>query len=212
MSGLNRVLVIPVAFRVIVWTSIGPGASCRRTAGAVSTRSRQKRKALSLVAALLLSAGCTAPSPPELTMQPGASLSASTLLAVAPASNDTGQTYELDITGVFTDDLRSALRSKGYTVADSNTAPPNAVIVQCSFISYAPGNAAQRWIFPGLGPTEATVKTSLIDENTGNVLGGMLTRKEVTGGGLLSVGAYKFILQHVANDVADAIDKKIKGI
>jgi hypothetical protein len=169
-----------------------------------------QRRAAILIAALLLVVSCTAP-PPELEMQPGASLLGRKTLAVAPASNDTGQTYELDIAGVFTDDLTSALRSKGYTVVDATTAPADAVIVQSSFISYAPGNAFQRWLMPGLGPTEATVKTILTDKSTGSVLAGMLTRKEVTSGGLFSVGAYEFILQHVADAVAAAIDKKIKG-
>jgi hypothetical protein len=145
-------------------------------------------------------------------MKPGVSLSGLKQLGVAPASNDTGQTYELDIGGVFTNDLVSALRSKGYTVTDPNTAPADTVIVQCSFITYAPGNAAQRWLLPGLGPTEATVKTSLIDKSTGSVLGVMLTMKRETGGGLLSVGAYKYILQRVADDVAEVIDRKIKGL
>ena len=173
---------------------------------------RPRREALLFLVAVLGVAGCTAGRPlPELMMQPGASLSGITQLAVAPASNDTGQTYELDIGDVFTNDLVSALRSRGYTVADPNTAPADTVLVQCSFISYAPGNAAARWLFPGLGPTEATIKTSLINKGTGKVLGAMLTQKEETGGGLLSVGAYKYILERLANDVADVIDKKIKG-
>ena len=145
-------------------------------------------------------------------MQQGASLSGIKQLAVAPASNDTGQTYELDISAVFTDDLTSALRSRGYTVLDPNTAPADTVIVQCSFVSYAPGNAFQRWLMPGLGPTDATVKTSLVNKSTGSVLGIMLTEKRETGGGLLSVGAYKYILDRVANEVAEVIDNKIKGL
>jgi hypothetical protein len=144
-------------------------------------------------------------------MQPGASLSGITRLAVEAASNDTGQTYELDISGVFTDDLISALRSRGYTVLDPNTAPADTVIVQCSFISYAPGSAFQRWLLPGSGSTEATVKTSLINKSTGSVLGRMLTEEHQTSGGLYTVGAYKYILERVANEVAEGIDTKIKG-
>jgi hypothetical protein len=169
-----------------------------------------QRKALFSAVVLLLLFGCTA-APPELSLQPGASLSGVKLLAVAPVSNDTGQTFELDIAGILTDDLASALRLKGYTVTDTNSASPAPVIVQCNFISYAPGNAFQRWLAPGLGPTVATVKTLLIDKNTGDVLGGMVTRKEVTRGGLFSVGAYRSILQGVAREVAEAIDNKVKG-
>jgi Domain of unknown function (DUF4410) len=169
-----------------------------------------QRRAAILIAALFLVVSCTAPTP-ELEMQPGASLLGRTTLVVAPASNDTGQTYELDIAAVFTLDLTSALRSKGYTVVEVTTASADAVIVQSSFVSYAPGSAFQRWLMPGLGPTEATVKTVLTEKSTGSVLGGMLTRQEVTHGGLYSIGAYKYILQDVAGAVAAAIDKKIKG-
>ena len=210
MSGLNGTVVTAVALGLVGRTAIRPGASRQRAPSAGPWRGRAWCKALPLLVASLLLVGCSAP--PELVMQPGASLSGRILLAVAPAVNDTGQTYELDIAGVFTDDLASALRSKGYIVTDSNTAPADAVIVQCSFITYAPGNAFQRWLAPGWGATEATVKTSLIDKNTGSVVGGMLTRKQVESGGLLSLGAYKYILQRVADDVAEAIDKKIKGI
>ena len=162
-----------------------------------------------LLLLLISFAGC-ATQPPELTTQPGVSLSGRKLI-VAPTVNETGKAYDFDIAQVFTSDLQSALQAKGYELASMSQPPPDAVIVQCTFLSYAPGNAAKRWLLPGWGSTEATVKTSLVDHATGRIVGGMLTRKEVAGGGLLSVGADESILQTIADDVAGAINDKVRG-
>ncbi len=210
MNALSRATTIAITVVASARMLLARGIYRRHTP-LTDPRRRTRRRAVLLIAALLPVVGCAPPAPPELTMLPDASLSGIKMLGVAPASNDTGQTYELDIGAIFTDDLTSALRSKGYTVIEPNSAPPDAVIVQCSFVSYAPGNAFQRWLVPGLGPTQATVKTSLIDKKSGHILGGMVTGEEVASGGLLSAGAYKFILQRVADEVAGAIDRQIKG-
>lgn len=163
-----------------------------------------------LLTVLLLLTGC-ATEQPQLVTVPGVSLAGYKTLAVAPASNDTGQSSDFDFAAIFTDDLKSALQAKGYDVSDANAAPADALIVQCSFVNYAPGNAFQRWLLPGLGTTQTTVKTTLIDKKTGKALGDMVTIKAITGGFFGGVGGYRSILESVASDVSTAIDNKIKG-
>ncbi len=162
-----------------------------------------------------------ATEPPPLVTDPGVSLAGRTNLVVATASNETGKTFDYDFTDTFTDDLKSSLREKGYTITGAKAAPPDALLIQCSFLSYSPGNAAARVV--GAGTTEARVKTTVIDKKTGEVVGDLLTTKQVGGGFPLlcpicaaavvttTVGEYETILKGVADDVATAIDRSIKG-
>jgi len=168
------------------------------------------RSTIAALVLLLSLTGC-APEQPQLVTEPGVSLSGYKSLAVAPAANETGQKFDFDFVGVLTKDLKSALMSKGYDLSDSNVSPPEALIVECSFVNYAPGNAFQRWLLPGWGTTQATVKTTLVDKKTGKAVGDMVTTKQVAGGLFGGVGAYCSILESVASDVATAIDNKIKG-
>ncbi len=170
------------------------------------------RSGVVILTMLLLLTGC-ATEQPQLVTEPGVSLAGYKTLAVAPASkdNDTGQSADFDFAKLFTEDLKSELQSKGYDVSDANAAPASALIVQCSFVNYAPGNAFQRWLLPGWGTTQTTVKTTLVDKKTGKALGDMVTIKAITGGFFGGVGGDRSILESVASDVSTAIDNKIKG-
>jgi Domain of unknown function (DUF4410) len=165
--------------------------------------------------------GCAA-EPEPLATEAGVSLAGRTNLAVAPASNDTGQNYDFDVAGALTEDLKSALQAKGYTVSDPKAAPPDALIIQSSLLSYAPGNAAERVV--GAGTTETRVKTTAVDKKTGEPVGDLLTTKQVGGSPIAllcpacavatvagTIGEDKRILKSVADEVATAIDRRIKG-
>ena len=183
-----------------------------------------KRNVASAVIALAVLWGCATPAPPQLVIEPGASLTGYKNLAVAPVTNDTGQKFDFDFVGAFTGYLKGALTAKGYDVTDASAAPSDALIIQCSFLTYEPGNAVERGF--GAGATVAIVKTTIIDKKSGKPVADMVSTKRIGAGTLglpiliapLSVpleaaataGAYKSVLQKVANDVATAIDKKIK--
>jgi hypothetical protein len=68
-----------------------------------------------------------------------------------------------------------------------------------------------RWLATGAGRTQATVRTSLIDKMTGESIGEIVIDEAVSSGGLFSVGADKYILEVVAKEISNVIDKKIKG-
>ncbi len=173
-----------------------------------------------IAAGLLLLAGC-ATGQPQLMMEPGASLSGYKAIAVATVSNETGQTSHFDFASAFAEDLKAALRSKGYDISDYKASPPDVLIVQCSIMNYVPGNTSKQ-IFTMVslpftwgvtfgsdpwGTSKAGVKTLVLDKGTGRALAHMVTIKQVDPW----FGGYKSILQSVATDVATAIDNRIKG-
>jgi uncharacterized lipoprotein YajG len=96
-----------------------------------------------IAAGLLLLAGC-ATGQPQLMMEPGASLSGYKAIAVATVCNETGQTSHFDFASAFAEDLKAALRSKGYDVSDYKASPPDVLIVQCSIMNYVPGNTSKQ--------------------------------------------------------------------
>lgn len=169
------------------------------------------RRGIIGLAFLLVLGGCLNVEQPALVMEPGVSLANYKTFEVAPATNDTGQTFDFDFTGTFTQDLKSALQAKDYNVLDTGAAMPGTLVVRCSFISYAPGDAFQRWLLPGAGQSQATVKTTLVDSQSGQSVADVVTTETVTGGFLGGVGGYSSVLKTVASDVVTAIDKKIKG-
>jgi hypothetical protein len=69
-----------------------------------------------------------------------------------------------------------------------------------------------RWLAqPLAGKTQITLMTSLIDKKTGEVMADFLSTDAVTGGGLFSVGADKWILGTVVQSLVSEIDQRMKG-
>jgi len=159
---------------------------------------------------LLLGGGC-ATERPMVRMEKGASLTGYKLVEVTPVSNETGRTYDFEVTDVITQYIKSSLQEKGFTVAEITSAEENVIILKSSLTSYEPGSAFKRWLLPGYGKTQCTLKTSLIDKKTGKILGEMVAAEAVGSGGLYSIGADKWILNVVAKSISDEIDRKVKG-
>ena len=158
---------------------------------------------------LLFLCGCVA-AKPMVSMEEGASLKTYKVFQVAPAINETGETFEFDVTGELTNKVKLRLTEKGYKVEEVS-ASEGVLVIKNSLMDYEAGNAAGRWLAPGVGVTQATVKTSLIDKTTGTIIGEMVTSESVSGGGLFSVGAYKQILDTIAKGIANEIDTRMKS-
>jgi hypothetical protein len=185
-----------------------------------------RRSVVSVVIAMVVLGGCATRVPPALVMEPGASLTGYKELEIASVVNDTGQKIDFDFVGAFSGYLKGALAAKGYHVTDDNAALDDALIVKCSFLTYEPGNAVERGF--GAGATEAIVQTTIIDGKSGKPVAYMVTTKRVGAGTLgfpllinplsaiiesaATAGAYKSVLEYVANDVTIAIDNKIQGL
>src|SRR5229473_6858807 len=146
--------------------------------------------------------GCTTVKPPEVTLEPNASLARYKDLAVASVTIEQGQSLDPKLADELAVDLTTALKTKGYGVTDYNSAPAGSLIVQCSYVSYRPGNAVETStvtalmlasaIIPGAplvmlplshaGDILATVSVTLVDKNTAKQLGDMVVVKELPPG------------------------------
>lgn len=158
---------------------------------------------------LLFLGGCVA-AQPMVSMEEGASLKTYKVFEVIPAINETGETFEFDVTGELTNKVKLRLSDLGYKVEEVNLSE-GVLVIKNSLMDYEAGNAAGRWLAPGVGVTQATVKTSLIDKTTGTIIGEMVTSESVSGGGLFSVGAYKQILDTIAKGIVNEIDTRMKS-
>ena len=148
---------------------------------------------------------------PMTAIYEGASLTAYKTVEITPVSNDTGKELDFDVATAITEHLRSLMRSKGYRLTDTVAGSDDVLIVKSSLTEYESGSALVRWIAAFEGATICTVRSSLIDKRTGNALGEIIVPRIVSGGGLLSVGADRWILGVVASDIVDEVDKRIRG-
>ena len=167
-----------------------------------------RRIALILIVALL--AGCVAGAPPVVWIEKGASLANYRVVDVSEVANETGQTFEFDVAHSITDKVRSKLIDRGIVLSQDGSAAAETLVLRMSLTAYAPGNAAARWLLPGAGATDCIVKGALEDGQNHAQLGVILSHRSVSGGGLYSVGADKYILDAVATDIADGLANALK--
>lgn len=160
--------------------------------------------------AIMLS-GCITTSKPMVSMKKGVSLVDYKVFKVQPVLNETGKTYEFNVSNSLTQNIKSKLRDKEFIVSDGTITSKRVLIIKSTLLSYTPGSALKRWFAPGFGSTQATVKTLLIDKKTRKVLGEFISADTVSSGGLYSAGADKGILDAIATGIVDEIEKKVKG-
>ncbi len=166
--------------------------------------------AMIAVAMFLVGSGCA--STPVVHVAQGVSWSKYQVLEVVPVENKTGKAEDSEVTAKLTQAIKSSLIDKGYTVTEEPAAHLNVLVVKSTLIAYEPGSAVVRWLAqPFAGKTQITLMTSLIDKKTGEEIADFLSADAVTGGGLYSVGADKWILGTVAQGVVKEIDQRMKG-
>lgn len=160
---------------------------------------------------LLVFAGGCATGKPMTWMEQGTDLSSYKVYEVTPVVNDTGKKYDFDVAGEITEAIKTKLKDKGYVIAGDGAGGEGVLVLKCSLTAYEPGSALKRWLAPGYGATQCTVKCPLIDKKTGKPIGEIMVAKAISAGGLYSIGAHKSILGIVADDIAEQIDAKAKG-
>jgi hypothetical protein len=159
----------------------------------------------------IIMSGCITTSKPMVYMEKDVSLVGYKVFKVQPVINETGKTYEFNVSNTLTQNIKSELRDKGFIVSDGTITSQKVLIIKSKLLSYAPGSALKRWFAAGFGKTQATVETSLIDKKTGKVVGEFVSAETVSSGGLYSAGADKWILDAIATGIVDEIEKKVKG-
>ncbi len=169
-----------------------------------------KIKLYSVLLLLVFVGGC-ATGKPMTWLEKGTDLSSYKGYEVMPVSNDTGRKYDFDVAGEITEAIKNKLKDKGYVVAEDGAGGEAVLVLKCSLTAYEPGSAFKRWLAPGYGATQCTVKCPLIDKKTGKSIGEIMVAKAISAGGLYTIGAHKSILGTVADDIAEQIDAKAKG-
>jgi hypothetical protein len=160
-----------------------------------------------LLVLAIFAAGC-AVGTPMVHMERDFVPAAYQKVEILTVTNDTGQTYEFDVSEMLTKNIKSQFKDKGCLLA-SHQEKDSVLMVKSSLTLYEPGSAFKRGLLPGYGATRCTVKTSLIDKKTGKVIGEIVVPKTISEGGLYSIGADKRILNVVAADIAQETIKQV---
>jgi hypothetical protein len=154
--------------------------------------------------------GCTAVGKPTTWKDEGFQFADISVFIIKPIQNKTGKTFQTDIPSILAAHLKIQFEEKGLTVVEETSNALDALTVESELLVYAEGNAFKRWLAPGAGKTQCTLKSKLINQS--NILvAEIVVAKEVGAGGLYSVGADEWILREVAADIADQVYKIITG-
>ena len=129
----------------------------------------------------------------------GFSLSGHKAFEVPPVLNETGETFDYDVTAELTNQIKSALMEKGFSVTDRLE---NAIIIKSSIISYETGSTR----------LHCSVKSKLIDKITQKVLGEIVTTRTLHIGGMALTGLDidQAILHVVTDDLISEVESRIR--
>jgi hypothetical protein len=119
-----------------------------------------------------------------------------------PADED--ETIDLKL--AMTAALRKALTEKG-AFAEQESQWTVAVEI----ISYAPGNAFARWLFPGAGATKLSVVAYVLDDS-GQQAAKLLVERSIGFGGAYTVGAWKYVFDEVAREIVETLTDPKKRV
>lgn len=150
---------------------------------------------LSLVFLSFSVAGCTSSA-----IGSGHSLSGYKNVEVVPVSNETGRTFDFDITGEIAGNIISRLQQEGFNIERTSG---NTLVIRSSLTSYGTQAA---------GTATCTVRSVLLDKKTGKVLVEIVASSSVVAGGLPNLGLKpgRAVLQMVADKIVARIEERMR--
>lgn len=159
-----------------------------------------------LLFALILS-GCAATGKPMVWKEKNVSFDTYRTFEIQPVVNETGKDFKQDIASLLTTQLKEQFREKGLPTTDTSGESNGVLMVQSVLLTYEPGNAFKRWLAPGAGKTQCTLRARLVDKQNNKTVAEIVAAKEVGAGGLYSAGADTWILKEVAAEIAQEVAK-----
>lgn len=160
----------------------------------------------------LLIAGCVTPSGTSDTwIREGVDLSQYQSIEVLPVTDSTGVSHDLEVSTLLTQLLHDKIESTGYLHKSEESKNGSVVKLQADLFDYEAGSALGRWAAPGAGKAKCVVRSVLVDAQSGQTVAEMVTVKEVSEGGLYSVGAEKYILDAAAEEIAERLSTYLRG-
>lgn len=144
----------------------------------------------------LIAAGCASQ---EINTRQ--SLSGYEAFELSPVSNETGETFDFDVAWEIEKRLALKLSREGFKVDGTSG---RTLIIKSSLTSYETRVA---------GTASCTVKSMLIDKNTGMVIDQIVTTASVSAGGLPQLGLKpeSAVLDVVADKIVGQIERRMRS-
>jgi hypothetical protein len=129
-------------------------------------------------------------------------------IKVAEVVNDTGFDFDIDIEEMLADALEDQLLEEDLLwLGDKEP----ALFMESRITGYKKGSAFKRWMMPGWGATELSIRCELKDDKD-KLVGSALASREVVAGGGYTIGAWKTVFKDVASDVAEDLRDQIESL
>ena len=127
-----------------------------------------------------------------------------TKIEVGTVTNETGETFDVNIEQMLTDALAEELRKEVMLWDGGNN---TKLVLSSKIVEYAKGDAFKRWLLPGWGSTVLTIQCDL--KNANKVVGSVEARRTISIGGGYTIGAWKTIFDSLAKDVVKDLRSQI---
>jgi uncharacterized lipoprotein YajG len=165
-----------------------------------------ERLPLSLLV-LLIAIGCaTRQTPTRMEAarlpRPGAKVVLGSIRNVA------GQTFEADVETLLKEAMAKELAHQAIAAGGSPTA--SDFILNLEIAEYRPGNAFKRWLIPGYGATVLGVRGELLESGNTKRVASISHQRTVAVGGLYTVGAWEYVFEWLARDIAKDLKVRIE--
>jgi len=143
---------------------------------------------------------------PIVWVEKGVTLKGHDTFVVLPVNNDSGNDVDEGLMTQMQQQIVQALRNEGHNVIEHDyESKHDAIIVKTILLSYKTGDAVGRWFGFGAGAAKCTIRSTLIEASTDNVIAEVISTKVVDTGGLYSIGADARIADDVTKDISSAI-------
>ncbi|WP_455379236.1 YajG family lipoprotein [Petrachloros mirabilis] len=157
--------------------------------------------------AFVLTTGCGGPGvsmkgESGLLPKPGARI------VLNEVKNVSGQIFDVDVEGLLRGAMLTALQ--GEQLEWTSGSSSHRFTLDLDILEYRPGNAFQRWLLPGYGSTVLGVRGSLKDAQSGAVAAEFVHERSVYFGGAYTIGAWSYVFDEVAEDIAEDLKVRIE--
>ena len=129
-------------------------------------------------------------------------------IKVAKVVNDTGFTFDIDIEDRLAVALEDQLLEEDLLWLGGNEP---ALIMESRIVEYKKGDAFKRWMMPGWGATELSIRCELKDDKNHSV-GSVAASREIAAGGGYTIGAWETVFKDVAKDVAKDLRGQLESL
>lgn len=122
-------------------------------------------------------------------------------IRIEPCEDRTGFAGKRDLAGEATRILTEKVKaSKLFEITTEAH-----LVLTCDIERFAEGSALKRWVWPGWGPTQATVAVIVWETPGDKVLATLRSQSSVKAGGLYTIGADQYIFSVAFSDIIEQL-------